>query len=66
MDKKDMRRADWRKSSYSNGSGACVEVGQADGVRVRDTKDRNGAVLVFDATTWRAFATATREDRNNR
>jgi hypothetical protein len=62
----DMHGADWRKSSYSNGSGECVEVGQADGVRIRDTKDRNEVVLTFDAATWRAFATATREDRNQR
>jgi hypothetical protein len=63
---KDMRSADWRKSSYSNGSGACVEVGQADGVRIRDTKDRNGVVLAFGVAAWRAFATATREARDNR
>jgi hypothetical protein len=56
----------WRKSSYSNGSGECVEVGQADGVRVRDTRDRDGTVLAFDASTWRAFSIAMRQDDNNR
>lgn len=46
----------WRKSSYSgNGGGNCVEVASADAVRVRDTKDRAGAVLSFDAETWRKF-----------
>jgi hypothetical protein len=50
--------SDWRKASYSNGSGACVEVGHAfEGVAVRDTKDRDGAVLRFAPEAWRAFAT---------
>jgi hypothetical protein len=45
----------WRKSSHSN-SGGCAEVGQ-DGavVVVRDTKDRDGAWLAFDAAAWAAF-----------
>ena len=48
----------WRKASYSNGSGACAEVGQAlEGVAVRDTKDRDGAMLRFTPKVWRAFAT---------
>ena len=48
---------DWRKASYSNGSGACVEVGRVAGeVAVRDTADRPGPVLRFGARAWRAFA----------
>ena len=47
----------WRKSSYSgNGGGNCVEVGQADGVLVRDTTDRTGPVLAFSADAWQRFA----------
>ena len=47
----------WRKSSYSgNGGGNCVEVGQADGVLVRDTTDRTGPVLTFSADAWQRFA----------
>jgi hypothetical protein len=49
----------WRKSSYSGNGGAdCVEVGAQvdhDGVAVRDTKDRRGAVLTFSLADWRRF-----------
>ncbi len=48
---------DWRKATHSNGSGSCVEVGRlARNVAVRDTTDRDGAVLRFTAGAWRAFA----------
>ncbi|WP_340560414.1 DUF397 domain-containing protein [Streptomyces sp. GSL17-111] len=48
----------WRKSTYSNESGGdCLEV--ADGVAgvapVRDSKRREGPVLVFPAAAWDAF-----------
>jgi Domain of unknown function (DUF397) len=45
----------WRTASYSGSSGGnCVEVGQsADGVAVRDTKRRDGAVLRLSAGAWR-------------
>ena len=47
----------WRKSTYSfNGGGECVEVGSADRVLVRDTKDRSGPVLRFSPAAWRRFA----------
>ena len=45
----------WRKSSYSGNGGNCVEVGKADTVIVRDTKDRTGPVLRFSPATWRRF-----------
>ena len=46
----------WRTSSYTAGSGNCVEVAAAAGtVLVRDTKDREGPVLAVPATAWRAF-----------
>jgi hypothetical protein len=52
----------WRKSSYSgNGGGNCVEVGQAvAAVAVRDTTDREGAVLIVSADSWRAFTDSLR------
>lgn len=46
----------WRTSSYTGGSGNCVEVAATPGtVLVRDTKDREGPVLAVPATAWRAF-----------
>ena len=48
--------SNWRKSSYSgDNGGACVEVASADAVLVRDTADRGGAVVTFNAGAWRAF-----------
>ncbi|MEV4479812.1 DUF397 domain-containing protein [Micromonospora coxensis] len=59
----DLTGARWRKSTRSgNDSGSCVEV--ADNlpgrVHVRDSKDRDGAVLTFSPTAWRAFVELTR------
>lgn len=46
---------DWRKSSKS-GDGSCVEIRMGpDHVDVRDTKNRNGAILRFSHAEWRAF-----------
>jgi hypothetical protein len=45
----------FRRSSFC-GNGACVEVDvQPDAVLVRDSKDRDGAVLTFTADEWSAF-----------
>ncbi len=45
------------KSSYSNGSGDCVEVAvKTDGGRVvRDSKDSKGGMLHFTRAEWAAF-----------
>ena len=52
----DLTRAAWHKSSRSSGNGNCVEVAVVDeAVAVRDTKDRNGPMLVFTPAEWRAF-----------
>jgi formylmethanofuran dehydrogenase subunit D len=47
----------WRKSSYSGADGGeCVEVATASGVvLVRDTKNRNGGMLIVPASMWSAF-----------
>jgi len=46
----------WRKASYSGGAnGSCVEVGNGDGVLVRDTTDREGGTLIFTLGAWQAF-----------
>jgi Domain of unknown function (DUF397) len=51
----DLSSAEFRKSSFS-GSNGCVEVAvQDDGVAVRDSKHRKGAVLEFSRSEWEAF-----------
>ncbi|MGW9025071.1 DUF397 domain-containing protein [Streptomyces sp. NPDC055722] len=47
----------WRKSSFSGGNGACVEVATTpDGGRaVRDTKDRAGGTQFYTPAEWEAF-----------
>lgn len=54
--------ATWRKSSKSGASGGqCVEAGSLPGaVLVRDTVNRDGAVLKFSAGAWAEFATAVK------
>ena len=47
----------WRKASYSDNGGNCVEVGEARrDILVRDTRDRTGPVLRFTPGAWRRFA----------
>jgi hypothetical protein len=46
----------WRTSSYSGGSGDCMQVTPApDRVLVRDSKDPHGPALAFPRHAWRAF-----------
>jgi hypothetical protein len=54
----DLSRAVWHKSSYSaSNGGQCVEVALnlPAIVAVRDSKDPDGARLVFTAAQWRGF-----------
>jgi hypothetical protein len=52
----------WRKSSYSGASGNdCVEVANSDSaVVVRDTTDRDGALLTVDVAAWGQFTASLR------
>ncbi|MGH4013610.1 MAG: DUF397 domain-containing protein [Pseudonocardiaceae bacterium] len=52
----------WHTSSYSVGSGNCVEVAPAPHVvLVRDSKDRDGPALAVPSIAWRVFlSTLTR------
>ncbi|MBQ1024638.1 DUF397 domain-containing protein [Micromonospora sp. C95] len=54
----DLTGAVWRKSTRSdNNGGACVEVATnlSAVVVVRDSKDRQGALLSFSADRWAGF-----------
>ncbi|MFE9323326.1 DUF397 domain-containing protein [Nocardia sp. NPDC052278] len=53
----DLSGARWKKSSYSETSGQCVEVAFLDGdmIGVRDSKNPSGPVLVFTPSEWDAL-----------
>ncbi|MDY0811218.1 DUF397 domain-containing protein [Kitasatospora purpeofusca] len=55
-----MTPVSWRKSSYSNNGGQCVEIAaNIPGlVPVRDSKDPSGPALAFPSDAWRAFVAA--------
>jgi hypothetical protein len=55
----DLKRAEWRKSSYSSSNGGqCVEVARnvPGVVAVRDSKAPQGPVLLFTPAQWQFFA----------
>ncbi|SOD67836.1 protein of unknown function [Streptomyces zhaozhouensis] len=54
--------AQWFTSSYSNGTGNCVEVADLHGaVGLRDTKDRESGLVTVGAAQWRSFIAAADE-----
>ncbi|MFB8173382.1 DUF397 domain-containing protein [Kitasatospora purpeofusca] len=52
-----MSPVSWRKSSYSNNGGSCVEVSpDVPGlVPVRDSKNPEGPTLLFPSEAWHSF-----------
>jgi hypothetical protein len=58
----DLRRAEWRTSTFSGGNGSCVEVASnlPGIIAVRDSKDRQGPALVFTPDEWTAFLAGIR------
>ncbi|MCK8677841.1 DUF397 domain-containing protein [Streptomyces lichenis] len=56
MNDMDLSSVEWRKSSYSGGTGQCVEVARlADAVALRDSKDPQGPALAFAPAGFSAF-----------
>ena len=58
----ELSRAAWRKSTYSNNGGNCVEVAHAGPgvVAVRDSKDPAGRALAFTPEQWTAFTSTVK------
>jgi len=56
----DLRRAQWRTSTYSANGSTCVEVARnlPGVVAVRDSKDSQGPVLLLTPGQWRTFTAA--------
>ena len=63
----DLRRAEWRTSTFSGGNGSCVEVASnlPGIIAIRDSKDRQGPALVFTPDEWNAFLAGIRADEFN-
>ncbi|QKG24314.1 DUF397 domain-containing protein [Actinomadura verrucosospora] len=48
----------WRKSTYSNNGGSCIEVAALDSTRlIRDSKDPEGPVLAVSFNDWTLLLT---------
>jgi Domain of unknown function (DUF397) len=57
----------WRKSTYSAGNGACVEIAEGpDGVAVRDSKHPDGPMIEVTRAEWRAFVDAVKRGEFDR
>lgn len=52
----------WRKSERSNSQGACVELARLDSatVAIRNSRDPQGAALIYPAGAVRAMVSALR------
>jgi len=64
MNEIDLSRAEWRKSSYSSQSGNCVEIAtnMPGMVAVRDSKNRQGPILVIGHEDWQAITRQTKSE----
>jgi hypothetical protein len=57
MDRLDLKRAEWSKSSHSSAQGQCVEVARnlPGVVAVRDSKIPDGPKLLISPADWQNF-----------
>lgn len=58
MNSNDTTGATWRKATYSNAQGSCVEAGSMPGrVLIRDTTQKHvpGPVVSVSLAAWRRF-----------
>jgi hypothetical protein len=56
MNSPGLANANWFKSTYSSGQGACIEVATLPNtIATRDSKDLNSPVLLFTRHGWRDF-----------
>lgn len=62
MEKINLSRANWHKSSYSSANGQCVEVAEGipGAVPVRDSKNPQGPALIMSADGWSEFVSAVK------
>ncbi len=68
MSSSDMTSATWRKSTYSNAQGSCVEAGSVPGrVLVRDTTQHGaGPVISVRPAEWHRFMASIRASATGR
>lgn len=63
----DLAGVRWTTSSYSGGNGNCVEVAMGvERTGVRDSKDRDGGLLLVSAGSWASFLAATKSGHHDR
>ena len=54
----------WRTARQSAGNGACVEVAPTSGaILIRDSKDKDGPVVPYPGSSWRAFLVDAKQGR---
>jgi hypothetical protein len=63
MDRNELGKVTWVKSSYSDGNGGnCIEIAPVfpDTVPIRDSKNPDGPVLLVTRSAWSAFLSGVR------
>jgi hypothetical protein len=57
---------EWVTSTRSQGNNNCVEVAKKSGwVAVRDSKDRDGGLLIVAGDAWTSFLSALKHDERS-